>query len=85
MTVTPICNAISKITWGILLDYVSFKKLYMLSITIGIITSASFKYIIPDNEAENITYLIYAILTSIVHAGFISLNPPMISHIFGIT
>jgi hypothetical protein len=82
LCLNPIINAFSKITWGILLDYISFKKLYLLCITMGIILSSTFNFI--DYEKNNYIYFAYTALTTCVHGGFISLNPPMVSHIFGI-
>lgn len=66
--------------WGLLIDKISFKKVYMSIILIQIATSSSF-YFIAENKYS---FLLCYLLTSAVNSGNIILVPLSYIYIFGI-
>lgn len=76
----PLVNGFSRLLMGIMVDYISFKKLYISLIVTGIGVSCSIGYI----SHINWVYFIYCMISASLLGGNFSLLPPLMSQIYGI-
>ena len=76
----PGFNALSRLFWGIMMDYVRFKTLYITLLILEIISSSIVYF-----SVQNI-YFYFAInmIAAICYGGQMCLYPTLISNIFGI-
>jgi hypothetical protein len=80
MIFVPIANGGSRLIWGSLTEFYSFKLLYSILIMIGIISSSTIGFIAKTSWL----YFIYSIMSANLLGAHFSLIPPLISKIYGI-